>query len=71
MGNQDHEKRHAIMTVVRAIGDGKILKGGDFANANAETVDQKFEQDTAGVRIQFTISWHALGKSWTKNWSMH
>ena len=61
MRNQDQDKRYAIMTVIQAIGHSHLMPS-DVASVDARPVDQKFPQDSCGVRIQFTISWHALGK---------
>ncbi len=61
MQNQEHEKRQAMMKVIKAIANAPLI-GTDFANADAQMVPHQFEQASKGVRIEFTISAHALGK---------
>lgn len=43
------------------------LIGTDFEDVAAELVSRDFEQGDEGVRIQFTVSTHALGKVLTED----
>ena len=52
----------AMRKLCEAIFGRNNLIGTDFADVNVRRVDREFEQDRAGVRIQFTVSNHALGK---------
>ncbi len=52
----------AMRKLCEAVFGRNNLIGTDFADVSVKRVDHEFEQDRAGVRIQFTVSNHALGK---------
>ena len=52
----------AMRKLCEAIFGPSNLTGTDFADVNVTRVDREFEQDRAGVRIEFTVSNDALGK---------
>ena len=62
----DRDKIHALRDLGEAIFGRNNLIGSDFDDVDARVVERKFEQDSRGVRIQFCISTHALGKVMSK-----
>ena len=55
-------KRQALRVICSEVLGRNNLIGSDFANIGARDVDRQFQQGRGGVRVQFTISYHALGK---------
>ncbi len=61
MTTQD-ERTAALLKLGAAIFGRNNLIGSDFDHIHLEETEADYEQDRAGVLIQFSISWHALGK---------
>ena len=55
-------KWKALRTLGGALFGRNNLIATDFEDISATRVDRTFEQDSAGVQIQFTVSNNALGK---------
>ena len=56
------EKRKALKKFCESLFATKNLIGTDIEDVSAVRVEREFEQDSAGVRIQFTLSNHFIGK---------
>lgn len=55
-------KIRALCKVGAAIFGRNNVIGTDFADIRVCRIEREFPQDSSGVKIQFTISNHALGK---------
>ena len=55
-------RRRALRVAGRAIFASNLLHGGDFEDIAAHRVTRPFVRGTHGVRIEFSISRHALEK---------
>lgn len=58
----DSENWRALRTFAQGVFGKKNLIGTDFADIEVERIDRKFVQGTGGIRVSFSISYHALGK---------
>ena len=58
----DRKQWKALRTLAQAVFGRNNLIGTDFEDISAKRVRRSFEQDSAGVQVQFTISNDALGK---------
>ncbi len=52
----------ALRTVLAAVGGRNNLIASDFADIDATEIAHEFMQDANGVRFEFVVSNHALGK---------
>ena len=55
-------KWRALREFVRGVFGRNNLIGSDFEDIKATRIKRKFEQGTGGIRVSFSISYHALGK---------
>ena len=47
----------------RSLFETSNLIGTDFENISVMEVEQPFVQGEGGLHVQFTVSWHAFGKT--------
>ena len=53
----------ALLKFCRDLFKTSNLIGSDFKDVSVLQVERPFEQDKAGLPVQFTVSWHAIGKT--------
>ena len=59
---EQRKRLEAMRTITSAVLGKNILHGRDFAKVQACRVAHDFDQDANGVKFQFIISSHGLGK---------
>ena len=58
----ESEKTKALRTMGAAIFGRNNLIDSDFEDVGAWRIQRTYPQDGNGILIQFSISWHAIGK---------
>ena len=53
----------ALLKFCRSLFETGNLNGTDFDDVSVMKVERPFMQDEAGLHVQFTVSWHAIGKT--------
>ena len=56
------EQKHAFMKFCEVLFARSNLMGTDFQDVVVNRIDAKFVQDQGGLRIEFSVSNHAVGK---------
>ena len=63
---KDHDSggtSRALLEFCRGLFNTSNLIGSDFEDVSVLQVERRFAQDKAGLHVQFTVSWHAIGKT--------
>ena len=60
-------QRHAFMKFCEILFAPSNLIGTDFQDVVVNRIDAEFVQDRAGLRIEFSVSNHAVGKRENKD----
>ena len=55
-------KKRAFKQFCREVFNTSNLIGTDFEDVSVLKVERPFVQDERGLHVQFTVSWHAIGK---------
>ena len=53
----------ALLKFCRSLFETGNLIETDFEDVSVMKVERPFVQDEAGLHVQFTVSWHAIGKA--------
>ncbi len=65
----DMNDKRALIAFCREVFGTNSMIGTDLEDVKVEAVDRAFVQDRSGVRVQFTVSNHFLGKVMNKDLS--
>ena len=62
MSSNSLEQRRALLSMCRILFDRNNLIGTDLHDIAVKVTDVDFGQSKGGVRIEFSVSYHAIGK---------
>ncbi|MYE62395.1 MAG: hypothetical protein F4X29_03690 [Rhodothermaceae bacterium] len=61
--DKEFERKAQIIDFCRELFKTSNLIYSDFEDVNVIKVKRKFSQDRGGVHVQFSVSWHLIGKA--------